>query len=180
MSSRLPNPGRRQPPGSSLPRLDLYPAELSRNIRVDSVSRLDPSPPLAIDAEETAADAVALMRRANAGCLLVTAGGRLVGLFTERDLLTRVLAKGQCLDTPVRAVMTPNPVTVEPKDPVRTAIRRMQKGGYRHLPVVDEGGRPVGTLSARRVVHYLVEHFPALVFNQPPNPNQFPETPEGA
>ena len=71
--------------------------------------------------------------------------------------------------------MTPHPITVGPKDPVRTAIRRMQKGGYRHLPVVDENGRPVGILSARRVVHYLVEHFPALVFNQPPDPNQFPE-----
>ena len=154
--------------------------ELSRNIRVDSVSRLDPSPPREIDHEARVADAVEAMRQGNTGCLLVTAGGRLVGLFTERDLLTRVLAKGRSLDTPMRIVMTPGPVTVEPKDPVRTAIRRMQKGGYRHLPVVDEEGRPVGILSARRVVHYLVEHFPALVFNQPPNPNQFPETPEGA
>ena len=80
----------------------------------------------------------------------------------------------------MRAVMTPDPVTVGPKDPVRTAIRRMQKGGYRNLPVVDETGRPVGILSANRVVHYLVEHFPAIVFNQPPDPNAYPESPEGA
>jgi CBS domain-containing protein len=180
MSSRLPHPGRRPQSGSILPRLGIYPVELSRNIRVDSISRLDPNPPLGIDADVSVADAVEVMRRENTGCLLVTAGGRLVGIFTERDLLTRVLAKNRSLDTSVRAVMTSNPVTVAPKDPVRTAIRRMQKGGYRHLPVVDEEGRPVGVLSARRVVHYLVEHFPALVFNQPPSPNQFPETPEGA
>jgi CBS domain-containing protein len=154
--------------------------ELARNIRVDSVSRLEPGPPHASDADTSLSDAVGLMRRENSGCLLVTDGGRLVGLFTERDLLTRVLAKGRDLAGPLRGVMTPSPITVGPKDPVRTAIRRMQQGGYRHLPVVDEEGRPVGILSAGRVVHYLVEHFSALIFNQPPNPNQFPDSPEGA
>jgi CBS domain-containing protein len=154
--------------------------ELARNIRVDSVSRLEPSPPHGIDADASLADAVELMRRQNASCLLVTEEGRLVGLFSERDLLTRVLGKGRPLSAPIRAAMTPAPVTVGPKDPVRTAIRRMQQGGYRHLPVVDEEGHPVGILSAGRIVHYLVEHFPALIFNQPPNPNQFPDAPEGA
>lgn len=178
--SRLPNSGRRPQSGSNLPRLGLYPMELSRNIRVDSVSRLDPTPPRAIDAEAAVSDAIAAMRQDNVGCLLVTDGGRVVGIFTERDLLTRVLARGRSFDTPMRACMTPNPVTVNPKDPVRTAIRRMQKGGYRHLPVVDDDGRPIGMLSSRRVVHYLVEHFPALVFNQPPDSNHFPELPEGA
>jgi CBS domain-containing protein len=120
------------------------------------------------------------MRRHHTGCLLVTARGRLVGIFTDRDLLTRVLAPGRPLDTRVRAVMTPDPVTVGPADPVRTAIRRMQKGGYRHLPVVADGGRPVGILSARRVVRYIVEHFPALVYNQPPPGEQYPGQPEGA
>jgi len=154
--------------------------ELSRNLRVDSISRLDPTTPLGIDAAVSVADAVAAMRLGNVGCLLVTDRGRVVGIFTERDLLTRVLARSRSLDTPLRVVMTPGPVTVGPKDSVRTAVRRMQKGGYRHLPVVDEDDRPVGMLSARRVVSYLVEHFPALVFNQPPDGNQYPETPEGA
>jgi CBS domain-containing protein len=153
--------------------------ELSRNLKVDSVSRLEPSAPRTIDAAGTAADAVAAMREGNIGCLLVTEFGRVVGVFTERDLLMRVLAPGHPLDTPIRRCMTPNPVTVAPKDSVRTAIKRMQKGGYRHLPVVDEEDRPLGILSARRVVHYLVEHFPSLVFNLPPEPDRYPETPEG-
>ena len=178
--SRLPNSGRRPHSGVNLPRLGLYPMELSRNIRVDSVSRLDPTPPRAIEAEATITDAIAAMREHNVGCLLVTDRGRLVGIFTERDLLTRVLARARSFDTHMRACMTPDPITVCLKDPVRTAIRRMQKGGYRHLPVVDDIGRPIGMLSSRRVVHYLVEHFPALVFNQPPDPNQYPELPEGA
>ncbi len=153
--------------------------ELSRNLKVDSVSRLEPTEPRAIDADETAADAVAAMRQWKVGCLLVTSFGRVVGIFTDRDLLTRVMAPGHSLETSMRLCMTPNPVTVGPKDSVRVAIKRMQKGGYRHLPVVDESGRPMGILSARRVVHYLVEHFPALVFNLPPEPDRFPESPEG-
>jgi predicted transcriptional regulator len=57
----------------------------------------------------------------------------------------------------------------------------MQAGGYRHLPVVDENRRPVGMLSAKRIVSYLVEHFPATVFNLPPDPdNNHPSEPEGA
>jgi CBS domain-containing protein len=178
--SRLPNPGRRFQSGNNLPRLGLYPMELSRNIRVDSVSRLDPTPPLTIDASATVAGAVIAMRENKVGCLLVTDSGRVAGIFTERDLLTRVLSRGRSLEVSLRSCMTPDPVTVSPKDPVRTAIRRMQKGGYRHLPVVDDAGRPIGMLSARRVLHYLVEHFPALVFNHPPEANQYPDQAEGA
>jgi CBS domain-containing protein len=175
--SFAPNPRRRS--NSPRPSLGLYPMELSRDLKVDSISRLDPSEPRAIDVSATAADAVAAMRTWNIGCLLVTEFGRVVGIFTERDLLTRLLAPGRSLDAPMRVCMTANPVTVSPKDSVRTAVKRMQKGGYRHLPVVDEAGRPVGVISARRIVHYLVEHFPALVFNLPPDPDRYPETPEG-
>ena len=175
--SFAPNPRRRPQPR---PPLGLYPMELSRNLKVDSVARLDPTPPRAVDAAGTAADAVEAMREGNVGCLLITDRGRVVGVFTERDLLTRVLAPAKPLDTPIRLCMTAPPVTVSPLDSVRTAVKRMQKGGYRHLPVVDEAGRPVGILSARRVVHYLVEHFPALVFNLPPDPDRYPETAEGA
>lgn len=176
--SIAPDPNRRPQP--SRPPLGYYPMELSRNLKVDSVSRLEPTEPRGIDADRTIADAVAVMREENVGCLLITEAGLLAGIFTERDLLTRVLAPGRPLDTSIRLCMTTNPVTVSPKDSVRTAIKRMQSGGYRHLPVVDEAGHPVGVLSARRVVHYLAEHFPELVFNLPPEPNRFPETPDGA
>ena len=69
---------------------------------------------------------------------------------------------------------------VHPKEPIGLAIRRMEEGGYRHLPVVDEGGRPVGVLSVKRIVHYLVEHYSPTVYNQPPDPASVPEAPEGA
>ena len=155
--------------------------ELSRNLRVDSVSRLLPTPARRVEATRPVSDAVELMRKERVGCLLVTQNGKLVGIFTERDLLTRILAPGRPLTTLLSDCMTPNPVTVAPKDPVRTAVKRMQVGGYRHLPVVNGDLRPIGILSAKRIVSYLVEHFPATVYNLPPDPeNNIPSEPEGA
>jgi predicted transcriptional regulator len=56
----------------------------------------------------------------------------------------------------------------------------MEEGGYRHLPVVDECSRVVGILSVKRIVHYLVEHFPNTVYNLPPDPNAVQQQREGA
>src|SRR5947209_16288027 len=107
--------------------------ELTRNLRVDSVSRLEPTPPRLVEVTQPVADAVELMRREKIGCLLVCRQGQLAGVFTERDLMYRVLGLGKPLTTPVAEVMTPDPVTVLPKDSIRSAIRRLQHGGYRHL-----------------------------------------------
>jgi CBS domain-containing protein len=154
--------------------------ELARNLKTDSVSRLQPTQPRTVSPTQTVAEAVALMRHHKVGCLLVCEGPRLVGIFTERDLLRRVLAAGQPLSVPVGACMTPDPVTVNPKESISAAIRRMEEGGYRHLPVVDHGGQPVGVLSVKRIVHYLAEHFPDTVYNLPPDPGAVPQAPEGA
>src|SRR5205823_7198050 len=153
--------------------------ELTRNLKIDSVSRLEPAAPLVVERTATVTEAVSVMRENGAGCLLVCEGPRLVGVFTERDLLRRVIARSLGWDVPVDTVMTPDPVTVELKDPIRVAVRHMEKGGYRNLPVVDDSGRPVGILSVMRIVHYLVEHFPVAVYNLPPNPHNWPRTPDG-
>ena len=154
--------------------------ELSRNLKVESVCRLRPTPPRDIAPDRPVVEAVALMRRYRVGCLLVCQGERLVGIFTERDLMRRVLAAGQSLAAPVGLFMTPDPVTVGPKEPINLALKLMEEGGYRHLPVVDSVGRPVGVLSIKRIVHYLAEHFPATIYNLPPDPNVFPLQAEGA
>lgn len=154
--------------------------ELARNLKIDSVSRLQPTPPRHVAPEQTVGEAVALMRQHRVGCILVYHDEKVVGLITERDLMRRVIATGKPMTLPVSAVMTSNPVVVHPKDPIGLAIRRMEEGGYRHLPVIDEAGKPVGILSVKRIVHYLVEHFPATVYNLPPDPNKFASEPEGA
>jgi signal-transduction protein with cAMP-binding, CBS, and nucleotidyltransferase domain len=156
-------------------------AELARNFKTESVSRLHPTPPWRIAPEQSVAEAVALMREHRVGCVLVCSNEEhLVGLFTERDLLRRVLAADLPLSVPVAMCMTRDPVVVHPKDPIGAAVRLMEEGGYRHLPVVDPDGRPLGVLSVKRIVHYLAEHFPSTIYNQPPDPNVVPRQPEGA
>jgi CBS domain-containing protein len=154
--------------------------DLAKNLMIDSVSRLNPTRLLQVHPQQSVAVAVDLMRRENVGCLLVCQDHRLVGIFTERDLMRHVLASGKPLSLAVGECMTPNPVVVQPKDAIAAAIRRMEEGGYRHLPVVDERGRPVGVLSVKRIVHYLVEHFPGTIYNLPPDPTVVPQEREGA
>ncbi|MGE3804791.1 MAG: cyclic nucleotide-binding/CBS domain-containing protein [Gemmataceae bacterium] len=154
--------------------------DLAKNLKIDSVSRLHPTAPRQVAPSNSVADAVAIMRQERVGCLLVCEADQVVGIFTERDLLRRVLATGNSLSAPVSEVMTPSPVVVQLKDSIATAVKRMVDGGYRHLPVVNEAGRPVGVLSVKRIMHYLVEHFPATIYNLPPDPNVVPHQREGA
>src|SRR5205085_943361 len=100
--------------------------DLAKTLKIDSVSRLHPTPPLCIRPEQSVADAVRLMRQEQVGCLVVCAGERMVGIFTERDLLRRVLAPGKPLTLSVAECMTSNPVVVHRKETVGAAVRRME------------------------------------------------------
>jgi CBS domain-containing protein len=153
--------------------------DLARNLKTEVVARLNPTPPWYVLPAQTVAEAAQLMRDKKVGCVLVCVERRVVGIFTERDLLRRVMAQGKPLSLPVGDYMTAEPLTVHPRDPIGCAIKRMQKGGYRHLPVVIDG-RPVGILSVKRIVHYLVEHFPAAIYNLPPHPRAVQQKREGA
>jgi len=154
--------------------------DLAKTFKVESVSRLHPTPPLRIRPDQTIAEAVNLMRQERVGCLLVCDKGKMLGIFTERDLLRRVMATGKPLTLAVSECMTRNPVAVHPKEPIGLAVRRMEEGGYRHLPVVNEADQLVGVLSVRQIVHYLVEHFPTTVYNLPPDPGVVQQDREGA
>jgi len=96
-------------------------------------------------------EAACAMTRANRGSVLVMAPpDRLLGILTERDLMTRVVAKA--LDpqrTTVADVMTPNPVCVAPETRVADAVLIMVERGFRHLPIVDAGGRILSVFSLR-------------------------------
>jgi CBS domain-containing protein len=96
-------------------------------------------------------DAARAMTRANCGSVLVLdRAGAMQGILTERDLMTRVLAKGLDADaTLVAHVMTRNPRCVPPETKVADAVLIMIERGFRHLPVVGEGGRVLGVFSAR-------------------------------
>ena len=96
-------------------------------------------------------DAACIMTKANCGSILVIdATGVVQGILTERDLMTRVLAKA--LDpktTPASAVMTRNPQTVTPETKVAEAVLIMIERGFRHLPIITSAGKIMGVFSVR-------------------------------
>ncbi len=102
-------------------------------------------------AEKTATvlEAALLMKQQSKGALLVVDGSRLIGIFTERDALFRVIAaRRDPSSTRLGDVMTPQPQTMHPDEPFLKALRIMHKHGFRHLPVVEHG-RPLGVVSVR-------------------------------
>jgi CBS domain-containing protein len=100
-------------------------------------------------ADVTVRQAARVMAERHIGAVLVTANGRLDGIFTERDLLNRVVALGKDPDkVTIGEVMTRNPDTVGPDATALDTLIRMQTKGYRHLPVVDDG-ELVGIVSVR-------------------------------
>ena len=99
------------------------------------------------------------MAARNVGAVLVAEGDRLLGIFTERDVVTRVVARG--LDpraTRLSEVMTPAPLTVGPDKPFGYALSVMHEHGFRHLPVVEDG-KPIGIVSARSAMDPEMEDF---------------------
>ncbi len=111
--------------------------------------------------ETSVAKAAKLMVQKNVGAVMVVKGKRLVGIFTERDAVFRVVAAG--LDpatTSIGEVMTPDPVTVSPEEIFGRALLAMHDGGFRHVPVVDNG-EPVGIVSSRSALDPEMEEFTA-------------------
>ena len=103
--------------------------------------------------------AAKLMAKKNVGAVMVIEDGRLVGIFTERDIAFRVVAQGlDAQTTRLAEVMTPAPDTVDPDKPFGYALLRMDEGGFRHLPVIKDGN-VVGIVSARSAMDPALEEF---------------------
>jgi CBS domain-containing protein len=103
--------------------------------------------------------AARLMRESHVGAVIVVEEGKLAGVFTERDALFRVIAEGRDVQTTQLAeVMTRDPRTIHPDKPFPDALHVMYEGGFRHVPVVEDG-RPVGMISARDALGQELEDF---------------------
>ena len=109
--------------------------------------------------ETLVSKAAKLMATKNVGAIMVVAGERLVGIFTERDIVCRVVAPG--LDANairIETVMTPAPQTIGPNDPFGYALFMMHEKGFRHLPVVEDG-KLIGIVSSRSAMDPDLEDF---------------------
>ncbi len=146
------------------------------------ISALEPRAPIVVEPQASVLEAIVLMQEQRVGCVLVARGGKLKGIFTERDVLTDVV--GKAIDpakTPIRRLMTENPECLRMTDSIAYALNKMSVGGYRHIPLVDESLTPVGVISVRDIVNYIVRLFPKSVINLPTLPRQnYAQRREGA
>ena len=102
------------------------------------------------------------MKQCKVAALLVVdqRDGKLVGICTERDLTFKVLAEGLDINsTLVSSVMTAYPQTIGPDKPFGHALHMMFEGGFRHMPVIDANGRPMGVISSRDALGLEISHF---------------------
>ncbi len=134
---------------------------------------------MVVSPETSLADAIKAMMSENAGYALVCEDEQLVGIVTERDYLLKVIGLGVAYDAPVRHVMTPRPTTIQADATILEAMHLMDRGNYRHLPVMSAEGHILGTISTRHIINFIVEHFPTDVVNLPPKLDQKSLTVEG-
>ena len=151
-------------------------------LRNDKVSALRLRDVCRVSPRDSIQQVLAAMVGCRAGFALVMepGGAKLLGIFTERDFVNRVVARDTDVSRPVEGVMTRAPKVIRRTASVQSAVEMMASGGYRHLPVVGDAGEPLGVLSVKDVVRYLVEYFPAKVYNLPPTPDQTQPAREGA
>jgi len=136
----------------------------------DAVRLLAPSEPIRLPADATVEQAVSQMvDNRRAAVVIVDNEGHLIGIFTERDVLTRVLRQRRDPErTRLADVMTPDPETLTADDRICYAVNRMYVGGHRSLPLVDGGQRPLGIVTVNDVTKWLAGIFPEAVLNLRP------------
>ena len=131
---------------------------LSSDFLCKSIGSNDPKEPLTVSETTSVREVIDRLREHRIGSVVVVDGeGKLTGIFTERDCVLKLFNDGTDLDLPITSVMTGEPVSQTMDSTIAYALNLMSHGGFRHLPIVDEGGAPIGMVSVKDVVDHLVE-----------------------
>lgn len=153
-------------------------SRLSRFIN-QALQELPLEQPAFVSPNSSVREALGLMREGSRSCVLAREGKQLVGIFTERDVLTQCMVPGFNWDEPIGAsVLSREPRTIDAARPVGEAVATMQQFHYRTLPVTN-GGEVVGVAHLGDLITQLAEAYPEDVLNLPPRPNQVMDKQEG-
>ncbi len=132
--------------------------EVERSLLRDRISDLVPKTPITVAPATPVGDVLRLMVEHQIGCVVVADENRPVGIFSERDALRKLNTSAPELAARgVGEFMTPSAQTLVADAKIAFAVQRMDLGGYRHLPIVDERGELVGIISARDILRHLTE-----------------------
>jgi len=150
-------------------------AEMSGGMRaltLAQVSDLQPRAHASVDIDTPMFKVVDAMMSKGRGAVLVEENGALVGIFTERDLVSRIdHTDALWSHVIVKDVMTPHPTVIRPPDSLAEAMRRLVEGRRRHLPIVDDRGKVLGMISVRDILAFVAAKFPEDMMNLPPTPD---------
>ncbi len=152
---------------------------LEQELESEQVTHLDLSGFSRIAGGATVKEALGRMQKDGRNICLITEQDRLVGILTDRDVLTKIVTRPDKLSGPVNELMTPNPITVKPNTSAKEALWLMQEKHIRNLPVVKDDGTIVGGMTYESIISYLAARYPIEVLNRPPRPDQFPRKQEG-
>jgi CBS domain-containing protein len=149
-----------------------------RRARTDSVSLMETDDYFCIEPTTSLSKAIEVMKQDEGGCAIVCEETRVVGIFTERDLLTKVVGQQVDLNGPVSGYMSPAVATLTPDATIGDAVTLMNERGFRNIPLI-KNGELVGSISVFDVITYLAESYPKATMNLPPVPHQVMETTDG-
>ena len=125
-------------------------------------------------------EALDIMHSGRSGYIVIAdARSKLVGMFTEREVLMNVMQPGVSMSSPVEKYMRKDVHPLKKTDTVGQALEYMNRFGIRHVPLLDDFDQVTGILSIRTIVSFLSELFPTGVFNLPPQADQIHDTIEG-
>ncbi len=137
-----------------------YGTELARVLGEEPVTRITSRPYAEVTSDTPIKNAIHTLHGLKVSSLLVVDEGKLVGIFTERDVLEKVAERyAELADHPLSKVMTVEPLVVYEIDPAGAALAAIAAGGYRHVPLLSTEGEVLGIISPRRVFEYLASHF---------------------
>jgi CBS domain-containing protein len=129
---------------------------LSRSVMEDDISRLEQEF-LGVSPDASALEVIKKMNAAGLGCALILEDGKLVGIFTERDLLNKLTGKNASSpNTAVKELMSADPETLDESDSVATALNKMSMGRYRHIPIRKADGS-YSVTSIKHVLKYIAK-----------------------
>ncbi|UXD21629.1 signal transduction protein [Ignicoccus pacificus DSM 13166] len=113
-------------------------------------------PPISCFPSTSLKEVIKIMRNNNVGSVMIVDGGKLLGIFTERDLV-KALDEGAKLEEPISKYMNPSPITAKADESLESVVRKMLNNGLRHIPVVDSEGNVLGVISIKDIVETLYE-----------------------
>ena len=138
--------------------------EMQRSLLHDRVVLLLPRRPIIVAPSLTVREVLQTMVERTIACVLVVDEGQLIGIFTERDAVTRIGVNAEKFaERPIFEFMTPTPESIEADAQIAFALQKMDVGGYRHLPVMS-AGRIVGVISIRDILQYLARHLEVVEY----------------